>query len=122
MFYKARMRRLLRRIIAAAAPAGLRPARAAVAAQALLFERAAIAHGVTWHGFSPAQAALVIVLAARSLASPAAADAGRLESAADRFAEERGLGAFATDIARDVARIGRRMRQRGSVVSRFTLF
>lgn len=108
VFFKTRMRRLLRRIVAAAAPDGLRPDHRDVAMRALMLERAAVAHGIGWHGLSPAQAALVIVLAARGLAGRGPADAERLESAAGRFADRRGLGAFAAGIGRDVARAERR--------------
>mgnify|MGYP003613274568 CR=1 FL=1 len=119
MFYKTRMRRLLRRMIMAAQPDGLRPGAAAVAASALMYERAAVAFGLTWRGLSPAQGALVVVLGARVVARLGAAEAALFESAAHRFAQSRGLEAFAAGIARDIARIeqvvvsGRRGRMAG---------
>lgn len=112
MFYKTRMRRSLRRIIAAASPEGLRPHRAALAARGIALERAAVAHGLTWHGLSATQAALVIALAAPILCGPAQDEADRLVAAAGRFAIGRGLGAFAAGIARDLARIARRAASR----------
>lgn len=107
MFFKIRMRRLLRGIVESAAPEGLRPASAVVADRALMLERAAIAFGITWHGLSPAQAALVIVHAARLLAGVRTAETERLEAAAARFAAGRGLTGFSTAIARDIARTER---------------
>lgn len=104
MFFKTRMRRLLRRVIAAAAPPGERPDRRAVARRALMLERAAAAFGASWHGLSPAQAALVVVHAARAADGAGSAEAERLGAAAGRFAAGRGLGDFSAGIARDVAR------------------
>lgn len=101
MFFKTRMRRLLRRMIVAAAPHGLRPDRRAVAEQALMLERAAAEFGATWRGLSPAQAALVVVHAARAAGL---VEAEHLSAAAGRFAAGRGLDAFSAGIARDVAR------------------
>ncbi|HWT09826.1 MAG TPA: hypothetical protein VN329_11730 [Roseomonas sp.] len=101
MFFKTRMRRLLRRMIAAAAPHGLRPDRRAVAEQALMLERAAAAFGATWYGLSPAQAALVVVHAARAAGL---VEAERLAEAAGRFAAGQGLLAFSAGIARDLSR------------------
>lgn len=101
VFFKTRMRRLLRRMIAAAAPHGLRPDRRAVAEQALMLERAAAAFGATWHGLSPAQAVLVVMHAARAAGL---VEAERLAAAAGRFAAGRGLVAFSAGIARDLAR------------------
>lgn len=121
MFHKIRMRRHLRRIIATAVPDGLRHDRGAVAARALLLERAAIAHGLTWHGLSAAQAALVVALAARVLTAPGAADAALVSAAAGRFADRRGLGAFAAGIARDVARLEGHAADHGRRLTRTTV-
>lgn len=103
VFFRARTRRLLRRIVQSAVPEGLRPRAADVAARALMLERGAIAFGITWHGLSPAQAALVIVHAARVLAGVGTAEAVRLEAAAARFAAAQGLIAFSAGIAEDMA-------------------
>ncbi|MEO3470229.1 hypothetical protein AAFN86_00075 [Roseomonas sp. CAU 1739] len=105
MFYKTRMRRLLRRMIEDAAPAGLRPDPATVVERALMYERVAIAFGLTWYGLSAAQGALVIVLGACALGGLGVAEAERLEAAARRFAQDRGLESFMGGIARDIARI-----------------
>ena len=82
MFFKTRMRRLLRRMIAAAAPDGLRPDRRMTHARAVMFERAAAAFGLTRFGMSPAQAALSIIHAARAVAGRFAVRWGLLEFSA----------------------------------------
>ncbi len=118
VFFKTRMRRALRGIIASAQPAGLRPPAGETAARALTMERAAIAFGVTWRGLSPAQAAIVIVHAARIVAGEGTAEATRLAAAADRFALTRGLAAFSGGIAQDIARSERlaALRRHGHVL------
>ena len=102
MFFKIRMRRLLRAILAEAAAHQPDPMQD-IKAQALSMERAAIAFGLSWHGFSPAQATLVIVQAAIILGEMPPAAAERLVLAAGRFAQGRGLAAFSEGIARDLA-------------------
>ncbi|MBW6396721.1 hypothetical protein KPL78_02630 [Roseomonas sp. HJA6] len=95
---------MLRAIVTSSMPEGLRPAPADVAARALVLERGAIAFGISWHGLSPAQAALVITHAARMLAGPGSAEAARLDAAAARFAAAHDLTAFSVGIAEDMAR------------------
>ncbi|GGJ29322.1 hypothetical protein [Neoroseomonas lacus] len=107
MFFKTRMRRLLRGMIEAAAPPGLRPDHGATVARALVLERAAIAFGLIWQGLSPAQAALVVIHGARALAGLGSAEADRLAGAAARFAAQHGLEAFSVAIAQDVLHIER---------------
>lgn len=104
VFFKTRMRRALRRIVAASQPHGLRPSAEEIAARALMMERGAIAFGITWHGLSPTQAAIVIVQGARILAGNGTAEAARLAAAAERFAAMHGLAAFSRTIAQDIAR------------------
>jgi len=99
-----RLRRLLRRIVKEAVPDGSHLSAADIANRALMLERSAVAVGVSWRGFSPAQAALVIVLAARFVTGIRTAQVARLEEAGQRFAEVQGLGAFARDVAADFAR------------------
>jgi hypothetical protein len=105
VFYKFRMRRLLRGMIEAAAPPGLRPDRAAIAERALMLERAAIAFGLTWHGLSAAQGALVVIHAARAVAGLGSAEAHRFGVVAQAIAERRGLVAFSEAIDRDIVGI-----------------
>ena len=107
MFFKTRMRRLLRQMIEAAAPVGLRPDREQTAARALMFERAAIAFGLTSQRLSPAHAALVIVHAARAMAGLGSAEAERLSAAAAQFAERHGLEVFSAAVARDILHMER---------------
>ena len=104
MFHKTRMRRLLRRMIEAAAPPGLRPDRGTIAERAVILERAAIAFGLTWRGLSVAQGALLVIHAARALAGFGSAEAERFAAVADRFAAERGLSVFSAGVAHDITR------------------
>lgn len=107
VFFKTRMRRLLRQMIEAAAPVGLRHDRRETAARALMFERAAIAFGLTCQGHSPAHGALVIVHAAQALAGLGSAEAERLAAAAAAFAARQGLEAFSAAVARDILHMER---------------
>jgi hypothetical protein len=106
MFFKTRMRRVLRGILAAAQADGGDPVSALPSVLAL--ERRALARGVTWRGLSAAQAALLIVHDARLALGGATTEATRLEQAARREAEARGLGPFWATLEHEAWRIARR--------------
>lgn len=112
------MRRLLRHMIDAAAPPGLRPDHGATVARAPVLERAAIAFGLIWQGLSPAQAMPVVIHAARALAGLGSVEANQLAGAAARFAAQQGLEAFSAAIAQDVLHIERlwALRRQGHAV------
>ncbi len=106
MFFKTRMRRVLRGILAAARAEGGDPVSVVPSAQGL--ERQAVARGVTWRGLSPAQAALLIAHDARLALGGGTAVASRLEQAAHREAVARGLGPFWATLEHEAWRIARR--------------
>lgn len=105
MFFKTRMRRVLRGILAAARADGGDPVSGLPSVLAL--ERRALARGVTWRGLSAAQAALLIVHDARLALGGGTAVAIRLEQAAHREAVARGLGPFRATLEHAAWRIAR---------------
>ncbi|MBB5689406.1 hypothetical protein FHS88_001531 [Roseomonas alkaliterrae] len=105
MFFKTRMRRVLRRILAAARAEGGDPV--SLPPTAAYLEGQAAARGLSWRGLSPAEAALLIAHEARLAMGAGSAGAARLERAARREAEARGLGPFWATLEHEAWRAAR---------------
>lgn len=96
MFFKLRMRRILRGVLHSAMPAC---SAAGLSAQVRASEATARARGLAWHGLCPTRAAILLAHVASAQAGLGAAASIRIRAAVGAFAVQSGHTAFERSIA-----------------------
>lgn len=107
MFFKIRMRRMLRAVLRDAAPAARATGLPALSVQIRRAEAAALARGLASDGLSPAQAAVLMAHVACAQAGLGAASSIRVQAAVGAFAARRGLSDFERAVAAHLGEVER---------------